>query len=115
MVTILDAKGTTKGATYLIDDTTDPITFILDKVPNDEIASTPAPLIIEDEYLEALESWKIGKIYLNNIKTDEIPRPEPRENNVLALLKWLEGEDTEELAELLEMAYNERTDFKLRY
>jgi len=115
MLTILDVRGTTKIITYKIKDETDPTAFILSKVPNDENASTLAPIILEDADLETTESWRVGNIYLSNIKTDEILRPKIKENSVLALLKWLEGEDTEELAELLEIAYDERADFKLRY
>ncbi len=115
MLTIFDVRGTTKIVTHKIKDETDPMAFILSKVPNDENASTPAPIILEDAYLETAESWTVGEIYISNIKTDEILRSKIKENSVLALLKWLEGEDTEELAELLEIEYNERADFKLRY
>ncbi len=115
MVTVLDIRGSTNRTSYLEDEEKESVTFILGKISNDEIASTPTPLIIEEEDSKTFDSWNVGTIYLTNIKTDEIFRSDIEENNVSALLKWLEEEDTEELARCLEEAYNERADFKLRY
>ena len=115
MATVLDIRGSTNKTSYLEDEEKEPVTFILRKISNDEIASTPTTITIEEEDTKTFDSWNVGTIYLTNIKTDEIFRAAIKENNVSALLRWLEEVDTEELAKCLEEAYNERADFELRY